>query len=187
MRDLQPLQPGDTVWIPENKSEGTIVEQSDPRSYTMRVQNGTIRRNRRDLIVLPDPRESVSPEEQNSDGNGQEQTQDDRNTDTTSSETGTRKTRSGRTSKPPERLEQNWTWKREMWWYVLLSYCIIIALCNPCCTYVMCVCNLILLCIIRVQVHIYKSLYCRIVQFDLCSEFTKKQYMVSEPGLNSPS
>ena len=89
VRDLQPLQPGDTVWIPENKSEGTIVEQSDPRSYTVRVQNGTIRRNRRDLIVLPDPQESVSPEEQNSDGNAQEQTQDDRNTDATSTETGT--------------------------------------------------------------------------------------------------
>ena len=45
-RDLQPLQPGDTVWIPENKSDGTIVEQSNPRSYTVRVQGGTIRRNR---------------------------------------------------------------------------------------------------------------------------------------------
>ena len=25
-RELQPLQPGDTVWIPENKSNGAIVE-----------------------------------------------------------------------------------------------------------------------------------------------------------------
>ena len=107
-KDLQPLQPGDTVWIPESKSEGTIVEQSDPRSYTVRVQNGTIWRNWRDLIVLPDPQELVSPEEQNSEGNGQEQTQEDRNSDATTTETGTRKTRSGRVSKPPERLEQNW-------------------------------------------------------------------------------
>ena len=84
------------------------MEQSDPRSYTVRVQNGTIWRNRRDLIVLPDPQESVSLEEWNSDGNGQEQIQDDRNSDATSTETGTRKTRSGRVSKPPERLEQNW-------------------------------------------------------------------------------
>ena len=108
VKDLQPLQPGDTVWIPESKSEGTIVEQSDPRSYTVRVQNGTIRRNRRDLIVLPDSQESVSPQEQNSDGNGHVQIQDNRNSDATSTETGTRKTRSGRVSKPPERLEQNW-------------------------------------------------------------------------------
>ena len=85
-----------------------IVEQSDPRSYTVRVQNGTIWRNQRDLIVLPDPQESVCPEEQNSDGNGQEQIQDDRNSDATSTETKTQKTRSGRVSKPPERLEQNW-------------------------------------------------------------------------------
>ena len=34
-RDLQPLQPIDTVWIPENKSNGTIIEQSNPRSYTV--------------------------------------------------------------------------------------------------------------------------------------------------------
>lgn len=59
------------------------MEQSDPRSYTVQVQNGTIRRNRRDLIVLPDPQESVSPEEQNSEGNGQEQIQNDRNSDAT--------------------------------------------------------------------------------------------------------
>lgn len=84
------------------------MEQSDPRSYTVQVQNGTIRRNRRDLIVLPDPQESVSPEEQNSEGNGQEQIQNDRNSDATTTKTGTQKTRSGRVSKPPERLEQNW-------------------------------------------------------------------------------
>ena len=56
-RELQPLQPGDTVWIPENKSNGTIVEQSNPRSYTVRVQDGTIRRTDayqilKNLIVL---------------------------------------------------------------------------------------------------------------------------------------
>ena len=84
------------------------MEQSDPRLFTVRVQNGTIRRNQRDLIVLPDPQESVSPEEQNSEGNGQEQIQKDRNSDATTTKTGTRKTRSGRVSKPPERLEQNW-------------------------------------------------------------------------------
>ena len=64
------------------------MEQSDPRPYTVRVQNRTIQRNRRDLIILPDPQESVIPEEQNSDGNGQEQIQNDRNSDATSTETG---------------------------------------------------------------------------------------------------
>lgn len=62
-----------------------------------------------DLIVLPDPQESVSPEEQNLNGNSQEQTGDNGDTDTTPTETGTQNTRSGRVSKPPVRLEQNWT------------------------------------------------------------------------------
>ena len=96
VRDLQPLQPGDTVWIPENKSNGTIIEQSNPRSYTVRVQNGTIRRNRRDLIVLPDPQESDSTEEQNTERESQEQVQNNNGEpDTAPIEDGTRKTRSG--------------------------------------------------------------------------------------------
>ena len=109
-RELQPLQPGDTVWIPENKSNGTIIEQSNPRSYNVRVENGTIRRNRRDLIVLPDPQESDSTEEQNTERESQEQVLNNNGEpDTAPTENGTRKTRSGRVSKPPVRLEQNWT------------------------------------------------------------------------------
>ena len=103
------LQPGDTVWIPENKSNGTIIEQSNPRSYTVRVQDGTIHRNRRDLIVLPDPQESDRTEEQNTERESQEQVQNNRDPDTAPTENGTRKTRSGIVSKPPVRLEQNWT------------------------------------------------------------------------------
>ena len=97
------------MWIPENKSNGTIIEQSHPRSYTVRVQNGTIRRNRRDLIVLPDPQESDSTEELNTERESQEQAPNNSEPDTAPTENGTRKTRSGRVSKPPVRLEQNWT------------------------------------------------------------------------------
>ena len=53
-----PLKPGDTVWLPENKSEGTVIEQSNTRSYAVRVQDGTIRRNRRDLIALSDSQDA---------------------------------------------------------------------------------------------------------------------------------
>ena len=77
-QELQPLQPGDTVWTPENKLNGIIVEESNPRSYTVRVQDGTICRNRRDLIVLPDLQESDSTEEQNTEGDCQVQTLDNR-------------------------------------------------------------------------------------------------------------
>ena len=45
-KDLKEMQPGDTVWLPENRSKGTVIEQSNTRSYTVRVQDGTIRRNR---------------------------------------------------------------------------------------------------------------------------------------------
>ena len=108
-RELQPLQPGDTVWIPENKSNGIVVEQSNTRSYTVRTQDGTIRRNRRDLIVMPESRESDSTEEQSTERDGQEPTQTQRDPDAAITENGTQKTRSGRVSKPPVRLEQNWT------------------------------------------------------------------------------
>ena len=75
MRELQPLQLGDTVWIPENKSNGTVVEQSNTRSYIVQTQDGTIRRNRRDLIVMPESQESDSTEEQSTERDGQEPTQ----------------------------------------------------------------------------------------------------------------
>ena len=108
-RELQPLQLGDTFWIPENKSKGTIVDQSNPRSYTVRIQDGTIRRNRRDLIVLPDPQESDCTEDQNKEKDCQEQTQGSRDSNSDPAKSGTQKTRSGRVSKPPVQLEQNWT------------------------------------------------------------------------------
>ena len=53
-KELKGLQPGDIVWIPENKQEGTVMEKNNTRSYMVRVQDGTIRRNRRDLVALPD-------------------------------------------------------------------------------------------------------------------------------------
>ena len=53
-RDLQPLQLGDTVLVPENQSDGTVVEQLNTWLYTVRVQGGTIRRNCRDLVALPE-------------------------------------------------------------------------------------------------------------------------------------
>ena len=32
---LQPLNPGDIVWIPEDDSEGIFVEETSPKSYTL--------------------------------------------------------------------------------------------------------------------------------------------------------
>ena len=50
---LHPLNPGDIVWIPEDDSEGIVVEETSLRSYTVQRQNGTLRRNRQDSILMP--------------------------------------------------------------------------------------------------------------------------------------
>ena len=62
-RDLTPLQPGDSVWIPQRQNMGLVREEVAPHSYTVEIESDTIRRNRRDLIHLPDTDErGASPE-----------------------------------------------------------------------------------------------------------------------------
>ena len=51
---MTPLKPGDRVWIPQRQREGEVQEEVAPRSYTVESGGDTIRRNRRDLIRLPD-------------------------------------------------------------------------------------------------------------------------------------
>lgn len=60
-RELPPVDEGDRVWIP-TRNEEAIVIQTDvaPRSHVIRTDQGSeIRRNRRDMIPLP---EQQSPE-----------------------------------------------------------------------------------------------------------------------------
>ena len=54
-RELPPLQPGDHVWIPGRESEAEVEEEVAPQLYQVVTGEGTFRRNRRDLILLPDP------------------------------------------------------------------------------------------------------------------------------------
>lgn len=54
VRELSPLGPGDTVWIPDRSSEAQVSDQVHHRSYEVTTEDGTFRRNRKDLIVLPD-------------------------------------------------------------------------------------------------------------------------------------
>ena len=46
-RNFEPLHilPGETVWLPDSESSGTVVEESSPRSYTVQTPNGQFRRN----------------------------------------------------------------------------------------------------------------------------------------------
>ena len=60
-KSLEPLEPGDQVWIPDRSSSGTVVEQTAPRSYNVLTPSGEFRRNRRHLNVLPSPIEETSP------------------------------------------------------------------------------------------------------------------------------
>ena len=107
-KELKELQPGDIVWLPDNKQEGTVMEKTNTRSYTVRVQDGTIRRNQRDLVALPD----TSVEEENSQESElppqpQEESAGDTTSQTPQSENRL-KTRSGRISQPPMHFEQQW-------------------------------------------------------------------------------
>ena len=53
VREVSPLDPGTLVWMPDRESEGVVTEEVAPRSYTVETQDGTYRRNRRDLIETP--------------------------------------------------------------------------------------------------------------------------------------
>ena len=45
VRELPPLAPGDTVWVPDRESEGTTREEVAPHSYEMTTSDGTYHRN----------------------------------------------------------------------------------------------------------------------------------------------
>ena len=60
-KSLEPLEPGDQIWIPDRSSSGTVVEQTAPRSYNVLTPSGEFRRNRRHLNVLSTPIEETSP------------------------------------------------------------------------------------------------------------------------------
>ena len=51
--DLKPLQPSDRMWISDNRSEGRVVRETNPRCYVVQTDAGTSRRNQRHLISLP--------------------------------------------------------------------------------------------------------------------------------------
>ena len=96
-RNLKPLSPGDTVWIPEREAGGTVEKESSTRSYTVQTEDGTLRRNRRDLILVPNTAEAQPSTNTESSLADQPQVESPSATDGT-------KTRSGRVSKPPDRL-----------------------------------------------------------------------------------
>lgn len=54
-RPLRSLSAGNQVWLRDRGATGTILHPGDtPRSYWVRTKDGTFRRNRRHLFLLPD-------------------------------------------------------------------------------------------------------------------------------------
>ena len=100
VRELSPLLPGDKVWLQQRECEGEISDEVAPRSYTVESEDGTVRRNRRDLIRLPNTElqelneaseELPANQENESDARPQPELP-----------------RSSRTSQPPDRLDPSW-------------------------------------------------------------------------------
>ena len=92
VRDLEPLSPGQTVWIPDREEEAQVVQETDtPRSYEVQTSEGTYRRNRRALIDLPNS-----------------ETFDSTETSLTDNMQECPLRRSSRESHPPDRLDTSW-------------------------------------------------------------------------------
>ena len=50
---MSSLQSGQLVWLPNSNIEAHVEEQVAPRFYSVNTPQGPVRRNRRDLIELP--------------------------------------------------------------------------------------------------------------------------------------
>ena len=110
-RNLPPLKKGDVVWIPSHKCTGKVITEVAPRSYTVQTSKGTLRRNRRQLIMssstvsdnldmipdIPTSNESAIEPPNVSKQSSQPSLPPEPSAD------GTIHTRSGRTSRPPQR------------------------------------------------------------------------------------
>ena len=55
---LPSLEKRDEVWIPEFETSGTVIEETHPRSYRVQTPQSVLRRNRRDLVSLPNEGDS---------------------------------------------------------------------------------------------------------------------------------
>ena len=100
--DLKSLAPGDCVWLPDQQSAGRVVAENAPRSCDVKTPAGQYRRNRRHVIPLPVTKPSIEDNQSNN-------VCSDLNTSPPANDIDTVRTRSGRTVKPPDRLDNFWT------------------------------------------------------------------------------
>ena len=105
-RDLSPLNPGDTVWIPDRKAKAQVTEEVAERSFEVTTSDGTFRRNRRDLIALP---ELNSTNPNTNDPNTDDSTTHNSNTNESILSNIPPVRRSARATRAPNRLDPSWT------------------------------------------------------------------------------
>ena len=107
VRELTPLNSGQTVWIPDRGEEAQVMQETGTRSYEVQTSDGTYRRNRQALVDIP-----------NSDSIDTNPTIDTNTTDTDTNEsnqTNSQETtepplrQSSREKHPPDRLDPSWT------------------------------------------------------------------------------
>ena len=91
---LKPLKTGDQVWIPELHQQATVLHEVAPRSYLIQTPRGRIRRNRQHLTFLDTTENTVSRSATSLDDSPQREP----------TPLGATITRSGRMSRPPDRL-----------------------------------------------------------------------------------
>ena len=101
VRELSPLSPGDTVWMPDRNSEAKVSSEADHRSYEVASEDGTFRRNRKDLIALPDlnTNDSITNDSNTNDSI----------TDNSNAGQPLPVRRSGRVAQAPDRFDPSWT------------------------------------------------------------------------------
>ena len=102
VRELPELNPGDAVWIPDRKEEGMVQEEVAPRSYRVNTPEGTVRRNRRVLVRMPE----TNGDSADADESQPELQPESQPTDETTEEPIVR--RSNRVSQPRERYDPSW-------------------------------------------------------------------------------
>ena len=97
-KDLQPLERGEKVWIRDNEEQAVVTDALPNRSYLVLTPHGAYRRNRRDLIVVPnnEPNDAGTSKLTHTE-DATEQAHSNNGADTV-------RTRYGRISKPPNRL-----------------------------------------------------------------------------------
>ena len=104
--NLSDLSPGERVWLPDRRVEGTVLDKvGTPRSYAVETPNGELRRNRRHLNLLPDPPEAGNQRDSAVPDQALPSIKVNSPIQTPTSTTPRRTTRSGREIRLPERFK----------------------------------------------------------------------------------